>query len=215
MKEILFRGVLRRHVSQNVDAITGTLWLNRFDIADSHCCMYLIDRFSQLLRCEVALHFINTWDINDLPFDYLKQLQLLVWRYVCGCVCRGSFVIDCHALHGPMENTSLQIELAYLFSKFCSLGNVYLFFILTSSLMFPWCRWLEVSIFASCMVFPLIVQDCLKLQPYCLDIIRDFHFWFVNCKAACKRAQHSQHCCANNVGSCCVRVGSGVQTDGT
>ena len=24
-----------------------------------------------------------------------------------------------------------------------------------------------------------------------------------------------QHCCANNVGSCCVRVGSGVQTDAT
>ena len=26
---------------------------------------------------------------------------------------------------------------------------------------------------------------------------------------------NSQHCCANNVGSCCVRVGSGVQTDAT
>ena len=25
----------------------------------------------------------------------------------------------------------------------------------------------------------------------------------------------SQHCCANNAGSCCVRVGSGVQTDST
>ena len=24
-----------------------------------------------------------------------------------------------------------------------------------------------------------------------------------------------QHCCANNVGSCCVRVSSGVQTDAT
>ena len=24
---------------------------------------------------------------------------------------------------------------------------------------------------------------------------------------------NSQHCCANTVGSCCVRVGSGVQTD--
>ena len=36
-----------------------------------------------------------------------------------------------------METTSLQIELAYLFSKFSSLGNVYLFFIMTSSLMFP------------------------------------------------------------------------------
>ena len=26
--------------------------------------MYLIDRFSQLLRCEVVLHFINTWDMK-------------------------------------------------------------------------------------------------------------------------------------------------------
>ena len=26
---------------------------------------------------------------------------------------------------------------------------------------------------------------------------------------------NSQHSCANNVGSCCVRVGSGVQTDAT
>ena len=38
--------------------------------------MYLIDRFSLLLRCDVALHFINTWGINDLTFDYYwKQLQ--------------------------------------------------------------------------------------------------------------------------------------------
>ena len=26
---------------------------------------------------------------------------------------------------------------------------------------------------------------------------------------------NSQHCCTNNVGSCCVRVGSGAQTDAT
>ena len=42
--------------------------------------MYLIDRFSHLLRCEVAVHFVNTWDINVLTFDYhWKQLQLPVW----------------------------------------------------------------------------------------------------------------------------------------
>ena len=42
--------------------------------------MYLIDRFSHLLGCEVALHFVNTWDINVLTFDYhWKQLQLPVW----------------------------------------------------------------------------------------------------------------------------------------
>ena len=36
-----------------------------------------------------------------------------------------------------METTSLQIELVYSFSKFSSTGNVYLFFVLMSSLMFP------------------------------------------------------------------------------
>ena len=64
-EEILFCGVLRRYVSQNIVAITGTLRLNRFI-----CCMYLTDWFSQLLRCDVELHFIDTWDINDLTFDY-------------------------------------------------------------------------------------------------------------------------------------------------
>ena len=56
-EEILFRAVLRHYVSHNIDAMTGTLRLNRFDIADLLCCMYLIDRYSQLLRCEVALDF--------------------------------------------------------------------------------------------------------------------------------------------------------------
>ena len=61
-----------RYISQNTDAITRTLRLNRFDIADSLC--YLIDRFSHMLRCKVALHFVNTWDINDLTFNiYWKQ----------------------------------------------------------------------------------------------------------------------------------------------
>ena len=48
------------------------------------------------------------------------------------------FVLDCHALYSallwPMETTtSLQIELVYLFLKFPSMGNVNMFFILTSS----------------------------------------------------------------------------------
>ena len=34
--------------------------------------------------CQVALHFTNTSDINELTFNYYsKQLQLPVWRYVC------------------------------------------------------------------------------------------------------------------------------------
>ena len=40
--ETPFFGALRRYVSQNIDAITGTLRLNRLGIADSLCCMYLI-----------------------------------------------------------------------------------------------------------------------------------------------------------------------------
>ena len=44
----MFCGVLTRCVSQNIDAITGTLRLNRVDIADSLCYMYLTDRFSQM-----------------------------------------------------------------------------------------------------------------------------------------------------------------------
>ena len=38
--------------------------------------MYLIDRFSQLLRCDVALHFISTRDINDLTFDTRLTLRV-------------------------------------------------------------------------------------------------------------------------------------------
>ena len=53
--EILFSAVLRRYVSQNIVTITGTLWLNRFTL------LYV---FLQLLRYEVALHFINI-DINN------------------------------------------------------------------------------------------------------------------------------------------------------
>ena len=64
--KILFCGVLRRYVSQNIVAISGTLRLNRFTLL---YVSYLIDRFSQLLRCEVALHFINTWDIRYLLLE--------------------------------------------------------------------------------------------------------------------------------------------------
>ena len=31
------------------------------------------------------------------------------------------------------------------------------------------------------LVLPLIVEDCLKLQHYCLEIIGNFHFRFINC----------------------------------
>ena len=65
----------------------------------------------------------------------------LTLRMCHRCVYKCRIVLDCYALllavlHRPMETTSLQTELVYLFSKFSSMGNVYSFFILTSSLMF-------------------------------------------------------------------------------
>ena len=62
--------------------------------------------------------------------------------------------------------SSLQIELVYLFLKFSSLGNVYLFLILTSSLMFAW--------YPSGIAFDCGRLLYLKLQHYCLDIIGNF-----------------------------------------
>ena len=69
-------------------------------------------------------------------------------RICHGCVCTWLSRTLHAALHRPMETTSLQIEPVYLFSKFSSLGNVSLFFILTSSLMFPWCphTWIFTSV---------------------------------------------------------------------
>ena len=76
--------------------------------------MHLIDTVSQLLRCEVALYFINTWDINDLTLDYYwKQLKLRVcvtyvprmclFGYLCTWLSRSLLA----ALHNH------RIEIAY------------------------------------------------------------------------------------------------------
>ena len=48
--------------------------------------------------------------------------------------------------------------------------------------------------------------------------MRQLHAFVVNESTLRLRANgrnNSQHCCANNVGSCCVPVGSGEQTDAT
>ena len=66
------------------------------------CFMYLIDRFSQLIRCLVPLHFKNTWDINDLTLNYYKKATSttpLTLRMCHGCVYTGTFVLDIHALY--------------------------------------------------------------------------------------------------------------------
>ena len=77
----------------------------------SLCCMYLIDRFSQLLRWEVALHFINTWDIDDLTFEYYWKQLNYASDFTChGCVYPGSFVLDYHALYLQHFTSTVSIE---------------------------------------------------------------------------------------------------------
>ena len=102
-----------------------------------------------------------------------------------GCVYKGNFCnwLSCTllaALHRPMETTSLQIELVYLFSKFSSLGSVYCIYF--SYWHLHWCFFdaLSRSIFVLC--YCLWVENCVKLQYYCLDINANFRFRFINCK---------------------------------
>ena len=84
------------------------------------------------------------------------------------------------ALHRPMETASLQIELVYLFSKFSSLGSVYCIYF--SYWHLHWCFFdaLSRSIFVLC--YCLWVENCVKLQYYCLDINGNFRFRFINWK---------------------------------
>ena len=51
-------------------------------------------------------------------------------------------------------------------------------------------------------------------EPFSLLICRDATK-FALLRLRANERNNSQHCCANNVGSCCVCVGSGVQTDAT
>ena len=63
--------------------------LELYSWIDSICCMYLIDKFSQLLRCEVLLHFINTWDIKYIPLEATSTTCLRVHfhcRVIFTCV---------------------------------------------------------------------------------------------------------------------------------
>ena len=63
--------------------------LELYSWIDSICCMYLIDKFSQLLRCEVLLNFTNTWDIKYLPLEATSTTCLRVdfhCRVIFTCV---------------------------------------------------------------------------------------------------------------------------------
>ena len=58
-------------------------------------------------------------------------------------------------------------------------------------------------------LFLLPITPCAK---GCLNFERIF---FCNIRLRANGRNNSQHCCANNFGSRCVRVGSGLQTDAT
>ena len=66
--EILFCGVLRRYVSQNIVAVTGNLRLNR-------CTLFNVFNW-WIFAVEVVLHFINTWDIKH------KNKQIFYFLYL-------------------------------------------------------------------------------------------------------------------------------------
>ena len=51
-------------------------------------------------------------------------------------------------------------------------------------------------------------------EPFSLLICRDATK-FVLLRLPGNGRNNSQHCCTSNIGSCCVRVGNGVQTDAT
>ena len=84
--EILFRGVLRRYLSQNIDAITGTLWLNRFDIADStgaHCwsqqfLIYHTVTHKPLLLLEVQHMWHSTYKVHLYRCSALRYSETCI-----------------------------------------------------------------------------------------------------------------------------------------
>ena len=101
-----------------------------------------------------CLHFINTWDINDLTFNYWKQLQLLIWHwYVCVVdvfIRVALYLTVAHSTSQQMETTCLQIELVYLFLKFSSL---------------------EMCIYFACWLFHWCFLDVIDLQGLNLSLV--------------------------------------------
>ena len=59
------------------------------------------------------------------------------------------------------------------------------------------------------------VGSTLRSPPLCIGQTGQICVIYIYLNLRVSGRNNSQHCCANNVGSCCVRVGSGVQTDAT
>ena len=59
------------------------------------------------------------------------------------------------------------------------------------------------------------ICTCSTLFVFLCRYFAQLQRCFAGLRLRANARYNSQHCCANNVGSCCVRVGSGVQTDAT
>ena len=71
--------------------------------------MHLIDRFSQLLRCEVALHVYKylIYQLSNLRVQLEAASATHLTLCMChGCVYTSSFVLDYHALYMTIEQKS-------------------------------------------------------------------------------------------------------------
>ena len=79
---------------------------------------------------------------------------------------------------------------------------------------------IALSIFHYILIFFLLlitIKNFLVPMSLCCNSHASPLSWSVRCylKLCAKGRNNSQHCWANNVGRCCVRVGDGMQTDAT
>ena len=65
---------------------------------------------------------------------------------------------------------------------------------------------------------PVKIKNCFRIFNSDMKAKKNvvlYQTLLVSLRLRANGHNNSQHCCANNVGSCCMRVGSGVQTDAT
>ena len=80
--------------------------------------MYLIDKFSQFLRCEVELHFINTWDIKyplSLSF-YVRTCVKFAFANKIEAMYERSHVQLCKSKSRNSLNLTFNLNTLYLTS---------------------------------------------------------------------------------------------------
>ena len=92
--------------------------------------MYVIDRFSQLLRCEVILPFINTWDINYPPSRNF---------YVCMCV-KFAFANKIEAMYERLHVQLCKCKSRNPLNVTFNLNTLYL-----TSILFTWLKFMCIN----------------------------------------------------------------------